>query len=817
MLKEINTLRALFDELPIAVFLKDRNSHIYFMNKACEAQWGVSFASIRGTDGSQFFPPDQIEKFNAKDKEIFQNRCQQEFEEPIWNASLHENRIGHTFKKPIYDDFGNPLYLIGITIDVTENAKLHQKLLSSEEKLRSMFEMSPLGMARNAMDGTFVEANAAFLKIVGYSLNELNQMNYWVLTPEKYADQELQQLESLKNTRRYGPYEKEYINNLGESIQVRLNGVQVSGSDGKQYIWSIIEDVTESKRVESLLRIAAIAFEAQVGILITDANQAILKVNRTFLEQTGYLEEELLGKTPKLLSSGRHDRSFYEFMWSSINQTGSWNGEIWDRRKNGEIYPKLMTISAIKDESNKVTHYVGTQIDVSDRKAAENEIHHLAFYDPLTDLPNRRLMLDRLHHTMLTSERTRNSGAVLFIDIDHFKVINETMSHVAGDVMLQRVAERLVACVREGDTVARFGGDEFVVVLSDLNNEVFEAATQTESIGRKILNAINEPYQIDAQEFNISCSIGATLFIDHEESKDEVIKQAEIAMQQAKNTGRNNLCFFNSEMQNSINNRVVLERELREGVRNQEFQLYYQVQVDSAYRPTGAEALIRWKHPSRGLVAPNDFIPLAEETGLIVLIGQWVLETACLQLKAWENNVLTSHLILSINISAKQFHQEDFVQKVADALARYGVKPNLLKLELTESMLLDNIESIIAKMNKLKSMGIRFSLDDFGTGYSSLQYLKKLPIQQLKIDQSFVRDIAIDPSDEAIVTTIIGMSKTLKFNVIAEGVETEAQKQLLIQNGCTHFQGYLFGKPVPVELLEAQLVEFNNNLTKSLS
>jgi EAL domain-containing protein (putative c-di-GMP-specific phosphodiesterase class I) len=270
-------------------------------------------------------------------------------------------------------------------------------------------------------------------------------------------------------------------------------------------------------------------------------------------------------------------------------------------------------------------------------------------------------------------------------------------------------------------------------------------------------------------------------------------------------------------MQNSINNRVVLERELREGVRNQEFQLYYQVQVDSVYRPTGAEALIRWKHPSRGLVAPDMFIPLAEETGLIVLIGQWVLETACLQLKAWENNVLTSHLILSINISAKQFHQEDFVQKVADALARYGVKPNLLKLELTESMLLDNIESIIAKMNKLKSMGIRFSLDDFGTGYSSLQYLKKLPIQQLKIDQSFVRDIAIDPSDEAIVTTIIGMSKTLKFNVIAEGVETEAQKQLLIQNGCTHFQGYLFGKPVPIELLEAQLIEFNNNLTKSLS
>jgi diguanylate cyclase (GGDEF)-like protein len=439
------------------------------------------------------------------------------------------------------------------------------------------------------------------------------------------------------------------------------------------------------------------------------------------------------------------------------------------------------------------------------RKSAENEIQSLAFYDPLTHLPNRRLLLDRLRQALASSTRSGREGALLFIDLDNFKTLNDTLGHDIGDLLLQQVADRLTSSVREGDTVARLGGDEFVVMLEDLSEQDLEAAAQTEVIGEKILATLNQLYQLGTHDHHSTPSIGITLFNDHQRDIEELLKQADIAMYQAKKSGRNAMRFFDPQMQETINARAVLENELHIALENHQFKLYYQIQVDAFQRPMGAEALIRWVHPERGLVPPAQFIPLAEETGLILPIGQWVLETACAQIKAWQQDELTRDFILAVNVSAKQFRQANFVAQVQAIVYRYAINPKLLKLELTESLLLENIEDTIANMIELKEIGVQFSLDDFGTGYSSLQYLKRLPLDQLKIDQSFIRDLASDSSDRAIVRTIIAMARGLNLDVIAEGVEMEDQRHSLLDKGCTHFQGYLFSRPITIEQFEVLL------------
>jgi diguanylate cyclase (GGDEF)-like protein/PAS domain S-box-containing protein len=540
-------------------------------------------------------------------------------------------------------------------------------------------------------------------------------------------------------------------------------------------------------------------------MMITDSGGIIQKINEAFTRCTGYTSEEAVGQTPRLLKSGHHDADFYRTMWDSIQRTGTWRGEIWDRRKNGEIYPQWLTVSAVRGDDGVVTHYVGAHLDITARKAAENKIQQLAFHDPLTRLPNRLLLLDRLQHALATNARNGHNGALLFIDLDNFKTLNDTLGHVMGDQLLQHVAERLNFCVREGDTVARFGGDEFVVMLENLSDETIEAAEQAEEIGEKILAALHQPYRLDAHDFRSSASIGATVFNEARQGAEELLKQADIAMYQAKKAGRNALRFFDPQMQETINLRIALENDLHKAIRKNEFLLYYQVQVNHTFRPVGVETLIRWNHPERGLVPPAQFIPLAEETGLIQSIGLWMLNTGCAQLKAWERDEKSRSLVLAINVSAKQFHQPDFVAQVGAAVQHHAIDPRLLKLELTESLLLEDTRDNIATMKALKAIGIQLSLDDFGTGYSSLQYIKLLPLDQIKIDQSFVRDITTDPNDAAIVQAIIAMASALDLQVMAEGVETEAQRDFLQSRGCHAYQGYLFGEPLNIEQFEATL------------
>ena len=558
------------------------------------------------------------------------------------------------------------------------------------------------------------------------------------------------------------------------------------------------------------LRIAAIAFEAQEGMFITDAQNIILRVNKAFVKITGYSADEALGKTPSLLASGRHDSEFYREMKESIKRTNTWQGEVWNRRKNGEVYPQWLTITAVTDHSETLSHYVSTLTDISQRKAAEQEIEYLAFYDPLTHLPNRRLLIDRLQHALSLITHNTQTGALLFIDLDNFKVLNDTLGHEKGDLLLQQVAQRLVTCVRKADSIARLGGDEFVVVLEDLSKNPNEAASQTESIGEKILSTLGQPYNLDGYPYHNTPSIGVTMFADQSSNVDDLMKQADLAMYEAKKAGRNTLRFFDPKMQATITARAMLEKDLRIALETQQFVLYYQPQVDAQGCIQSTEALLRWQHPERGIIAPGAFIPLAEETGLILPLGHWVLQTACRQLVEWAKNPSYAHLGIAVNISALQFRQSDFVNQVLDTLNSSGADPKKLKLELTESLLLDNFQEIIDKMSTLKSRGISFSLDDFGTGYSSLSYLKRLPLDQLKIDQSFVRDLLTDITDAAIARTIVALAESLKLEVIAEGVETEAQRDCLALQGCHAYQGYLFGRPVPPTELEALI---QRNLT----
>ena len=440
--------------------------------------------------------------------------------------------------------------------------------------------------------------------------------------------------------------------------------------------------------------------------------------------------------------------------------------------------------------------------DITLRKQSEDEIHRLAFYDTLTGLPNRRLLQERLLQSMSISARSGKHGAVMFIDLDNFKSLNDTQGHDVGDELLQEVAARLTRNVREGDTVARLGGDEFVVALESLSGIEKEAANQAETIAEKIRAELSQPYQLKTVEHNSSPSMGVSLFRGHQNSIDEVLKQADLAMYQAKSTGRNRVCFFDPDMQLEMEHRAELEKDLRASVRLNQLELYYQMQVDDNGRIIGAEALIRWNHPQRGMVSPAQFIPLAEEIGMILPIGDWVIEQACVMLRRWEMDSEMRHLVLSINVSPRQLSQTWFVEKVKDTLESYGTRPSRLKLELTESFILDDVEDAIGKMQELRDIGIRFAMDDFGTGYSSLSYLKRLPLEQLKIDQSFVRDIATDKSNSVMVRTIINIANNFGLEIIAEGVETDDQLAFLRQFGCNRYQGYLFGKPVPLAEFE---------------
>ena len=676
-------------------------------------------------------------------------------------------------------------------------------------KYRDLYDQSPdMFLTVDSITGHTVDCNQRLLDTTGYARQDVVGQRALMLCDPASTD-----LARATFTQFLGTDELPYVELQLRCRDGRILDVSVSASTAfddaivtatlHQMLHLVLHDVTDRKLADEARRIAATAFDSHEAMMITDAHSVILQINWAFTEITGYSPADIVGQTPSFLKSGRHDAAFFAEMEDSIRRDGSWRGEIWNRRKNGELYPAWMSVTGVRSKDGEITHYVSSQSDITLRKAAEEEISHLAFFDPLTELPNRRLLMDRLRRALATSLRSTREGALMFIDLDNFKLLNDTLGHDKGDLLLQQVALRLSACVRDSDTVARIGGDEFIVLLEELSEQSATAALQTESIGGKILAALNLPYDLAGEAHYSTPSIGMTLFGDHKNSETELLKRADLAMYQAKAAGRNTLRFFDPKIQELVTAHAMLEAELRQGVLHDELVLYYQAQVDSARRLTGAEVLVRWRHPRRGIVPPVEFIPLAEETGLIHPIGQWVLDTACRQLVAWAGQPAMAHLTIAVNVSACQFQRPDFVAQVMAVLGQTGADPHMLKLEITESLLLTDVEDIILKMTELQTHGISFSLDDFGTGYSSLSYLKRLPLDQLKIDQSFVRDVLTDPNDAAIVRTILALGHSLGLSVIAEGVETEAQCGFLAELDCHAYQGFLFSRPLPLEQFEA--------------
>lgn len=547
-------------------------------------------------------------------------------------------------------------------------------------------------------------------------------------------------------------------------------------------------------RADARLRQMAAVFEnSREGVVITDLTPRILGINRAYTEITGYLEKEVLGRNPSLLKSGRQEPMFYQAMWQSIRETGHWQGEIWNRRKNGEVYPQMLTISTVRDGDGRPTHYVGVMTDISQLKQSEERLERLAHYDPLTDLPNRLLLLSRLEHVLERAERHCQQAAVLFVDLDNFKVINDSLGHPAGDALLSALARRLRGRLREEDTLGRLGGDEFLVILDYL-----ERAEHAATVAEVLIRLLEQPFGLPSgQEVHIGASIGISLYPDDGRTVTELIKAADIAMYQAKEQGRNTYRFYTAGLAAAANQRLALEARLRRALANREFVLYYQPQIrTNTHELIGCEALLRWQSPEDGLVPPDRFIPLAEETGLILPVGEWVLRNACAQLKTWLD-AGSPPLVLAVNLSARQMRQPDWIERVATILQETGLPPDCLKLEFTESMLMEQGDQAIARLQTLKELNLKLSIDDFGTGYSSLAYLKRFPIDELKIDRSFVRDIPEDPNDMEIAAAIIAMARNLKLSVVAEGVETQEQLDFLKRQGCDAWQGYLSSRPIP--------------------
>ena len=692
-----------------------------------------------------------------------------------------------------------------INRSITENIVLHleaaareELVRTSEERFRLLLNHSPVGIFHYDTNFIITYCNERFADILQNSVDGVLGLDMKAL-----KDQSI--LPALKNALKgeMVHYEGQYCPDFSDGY----TWIDMSCSpsrDGSGRIVggiAIVRDITERKQAEEMLRISAIAFESQSAMIVTDPQAVILRVNGAFTKLTGYSAQEAIGQPPRLLNSGRHGKAFFQAMWNHLKKTGYWQGEIWNRRKNGTIVAEWLTIAAVTAPDGNITHYVGTFSDITENKDAVAEIHRLAYYDPLTHLPNRRLLQDRLGQILANASRNGLYGAILFLDLDNFKTLNDTRGHDAGDQLLIEVARRLCAAVREGDIVGRLGGDEFVVLLEDLSAEVEMAALLTKKVGEKLLNSLANSYSLDGFEFHCSASIGIRLYREQEAAED-LLRHADLAMYQAKTSGRNTLRFFDPSMQVMVTARAEMEKGLHRALEQKQFKLYFQSQTYPNRQIIGAEVLLRWQHPERGLISPLEFIPLAEKNGLILPIGQWVLETVCAQLKVWKANSPSRHLQLAVNVSPRQFRQPEFVAQIQKALSSNAISPELLKLELTESLVLDNINDTIVKMHALRETGVRFSLDDFGTGYSSFSYLTQLPFDQLKIDQSFVHNIGLKTTDAIIVQTIIGMAHSLGLEVIAEGVETEAQRAFLEQHGCPACQGYLFSKPLPIEEFE---------------
>ncbi|HBX56983.1 EAL domain-containing protein [Pseudomonas sp. UBA2684] len=685
--------------------------------------------------------------------------------------------------------------LVVIVRDISQLKATQQQLQISEEKFAKAFHASPDGLLLTRVsDGLLIEANEGFSRITGYSNSEAAERSTLELGIWANPNDRVRMIEQIKL---HGS-----VRDLATPIRTRDGqlrlcelSAQLIPIGDEPCLLTIARDITERQVMQEKLQQAATVFESTAeGVMITDTRQRIVAVNRAFSEITGYSEAEALGQTPRLLASGQHDSAFYSALWHQLEDEGHWQGEIWNRRKNQELYPEWLTISAVRNKSQAITHFVGVFADITPLKHAQARLDHQAHHDPLTGLPNRLLFESRLRAALDDAQADDRQGAILFLDLDRFKHINDSLGHPVGDQLLKSIAVRLKEQLRDIDTVARLGGDEFIILLPGLHQ-----TGDAKLVANKLLACFSPPFQIDDHEFFISASIGISLYPEDGLDVATLVKNADAAMYRSKAKGRNRVEMYTRDLTFQATERMALEHELRRALEREELQLYYQPKLSlSSQRLVGAEALVRWHHPVFGEIPPDRFIPLAEETGLILPLGDWVLQQACRQMRDWQSHHAPFGP-LSVNLAGMQLRQPQLVERISHLLDGCMLDPSLLQLEITESFIMNQAEEALAILHQLKALGVQLAIDDFGTGYSSLSYLKRLPLDILKIDQSFVRGLPDDPHDAAIARAIIALGRSMQLTVIAEGVETKAQELFLAAEGCEQIQGFVVSRPLAAD------------------
>ncbi|WP_186764649.1 EAL domain-containing protein [Comamonas flocculans] len=698
------------------------------------------------------------------------------------------------------------------------NAEMERQVKERTEALRQqlsfmrqLLEAIPNPIFYKDRQARFLGANRAFEQFTGEAAEHFLGRTVAELAPQRACDLAQDMAADAQLLREPGrqTYESRVQDGRGELRDMLCHKATFLRPDGSiGGIVGVMLDITERKQMEDELRLAATVFDnSSEAMAILGPDGGVVAVNQAFMDITGYGRQEVVGRLIRTDEDQGEPAGFFKRLQPQLEREGSWQGEVRGVRKSGEPYPVWFSIAAVRDAGGHTSHYALAFSDLSQKKRSEERIQQLAFQDPLTQLPNRRLLMDRLEHALVGAARKQCGGAVLLIDVDNFKSLNDTRGHDTGDQLLRQMARRLVGGVHEGDTVARISGDEFVVLVENLPLAAVELVSQARSLCHELLLALEQPYELAGEQHHHSASIGIALFGNQTTSVAELLKQADMAMYRAKDAGRNTLAFFDPQMQSTVDARTTLERAIRDGLQRGEFVPWYQPQMDEGGHMLGVEALVRWCRRDGSVVAPGAFIALAEETGLIMPLGQHMLQAACRQLSAWAAQPDTAQLTIAVNVSARQFHHSEFARQVLDTLAATGANPQRLKLEITESLLIDHIEEVIGRMQLLKAHGVGFALDDFGTGYSSLAYLKRLPLDQLKIDQGFVRGVLSDANDAAIARMVVALADSLSLQVMAEGVETPEQQAFLRQHGCLAYQGYLFSKPLPIAELQTWLAQ----------